>query len=358
MQIPPSPNQDGIVLDAQVSMRRDYPQDDFDYTAPVDHQLPTGHGLWQVPGGLPLTACFDAQTPQPAFELSLNGSVLPVYGTAISHPSWDPSIGGGSPGFGPYPSAVWPLTPADTMNQNPWSPTDQPLPSPLSEAPSFVSSHSPMGEDYFNASPRGSISILRSGTNSPATTPAATYPTTVSSSTKDKASNANMKKKSHLPPKRSAESCTASLPTRPRTLKRHRSDTPSIASISTDRMTGSMCATIATPLTPTATIGAPTHIPFSGVLPSNVDPRVASEQIRREAWDRCKAEAHEMSQRRMMLLDHERGALDREAQLLQVNLGKMREAVKRGLEADRAEAEAEVDEEAKGKTETGKSELG
>jgi hypothetical protein len=37
-----------------------------------------------------------------------------------------------------------------------------------------------------------------------------------------------------------------------------------------------------------------------------------------------------MEQRRMMLLDHERGALEREAQRLQVNLGLMRQVVGRG----------------------------
>jgi len=77
------------------------------------------------------------------------------------------------------------------------------------------------------------------------------------------------------------------------------------------------------------------------VLPANVDPRVASEQIRREAWERCKAEAFEMSQRRMMLMDHEHGALERETQRLQVNLSLMREAAKReqaGLDEEEARA--------------------
>jgi hypothetical protein len=61
-----------------------------------------------------------------------------------------------------------------------------------------------------------------------------------------------------------------------------------------------------------------------------MDPRVASEQIRREAWQRCRAETTELSQRRLLLLDHVQGAREREAQRLQVNMGLMREAVREG----------------------------
>jgi hypothetical protein len=81
---------------------------------------------------------------------------------------------------------------------------------------------------------------------------------------------------------------------------------------------------------------------LGGVLPPGVDPRVAAEQIKQEAWQRSKAEAIEMSQRRLMLLDHERGALERETQRLQVNIGSMREAIARqqaGLEDAVARAE-------------------
>lgn len=62
---------------------------------------------------------------------------------------------------------------------------------------------------------------------------------------------------------------------------------------------------------------------------------VTTDQIRREAWRICKAEALEMSQRRMKLLEHEHGALERETEQLQVNIRIMREAVERehlGLE--------------------------
>jgi len=52
-----------------------------------------------------------------------------------------------------------------------------------------------------------------------------------------------------------------------------------------------------------------------------------SEQIRREAWRICKSEAAEMSQRRMKLLEHEHGALERETQKLQANIGQLREAI-------------------------------
>ncbi|KAK4454542.1 hypothetical protein QBC34DRAFT_391985 [Podospora aff. communis PSN243] len=52
-----------------------------------------------------------------------------------------------------------------------------------------------------------------------------------------------------------------------------------------------------------------------------------SEQIRREAWRICKSEAQEMSQRRMKLLEHEHGALERETLKLQANIGQLREAI-------------------------------
>ncbi|KAK4456988.1 hypothetical protein QBC42DRAFT_301549 [Cladorrhinum samala] len=67
--------------------------------------------------------------------------------------------------------------------------------------------------------------------------------------------------------------------------------------------------------------------PHIGIFPPNVDPKKASEKMQREAWEKAKTEALAMSQRRLMLLDHERGALDRETQKLQVNIGLMREQV-------------------------------
>ncbi|KAK4195893.1 hypothetical protein QBC40DRAFT_343123 [Triangularia verruculosa] len=69
--------------------------------------------------------------------------------------------------------------------------------------------------------------------------------------------------------------------------------------------------------------------PFLGIFPPDVDPREASAKIQREAWERCKTEVLVMSQRRLLLLDHERGALERETQKLQDNLALMREAAAR-----------------------------
>ena len=66
-----------------------------------------------------------------------------------------------------------------------------------------------------------------------------------------------------------------------------------------------------------------------GPVPPYQDPRATTEHIRREAWRICKAEALEMSQRRMKLLEHEHGALERETQQLQINMKLMRDAVAR-----------------------------
>ncbi|SPQ18497.1 a6cdd0a2-9155-49dc-80a9-4257a0f8baa2 [Thermothielavioides terrestris] len=88
--------------------------------------------------------------------------------------------------------------------------------------------------------------------------------------------------------------------------------------------------TTTTTTTTIATTTTTTKTTLGGVLPANVDPRQAAEQIRREAWQRCRAEARAMSQRRMLLLGRERGALRRETQRLQANLDRMREAARRG----------------------------
>ncbi|KAJ4297404.1 hypothetical protein N0V88_004325 [Collariella sp. IMI 366227] len=182
----------------------------------------------------------------------MDGTGWNTYGPVPTNGLWDHSVTG-SPNLNPY-GTVWAASPSETLSTNTWSPSDQPLPSPMSEAPSYVSAQ------------------------------------------------------------------TSSTPKpHPRTLKRHRSDTPSITS---STHTNNTSTTISSS---TTTLG--------GILPANVDPRVASEQIRREAWERCRAEAHEMLQRRMQLVDHERGALEREAQRLQENLGRAarrdRDAAKR-----------------------------
>lgn len=264
--------------------------------------------MWQ--GSPPLTSCYN---PPPDFDTLMDGTMWPGYGAAPADNVWDTSAGA-SPIFDSFGRQDgWPL-----------SPLDQPLPSPLSEGSSYFFAPSPMAEDGLSAR-RASPAItsqasrlVASQPHSPATTASSTLSTPVPKP-KEKAKT----KPSHLSSlsKRPAE---ASPKPRPRTLKRYRSDTGSVASLSTER---------------TSNTSRSTNTTLGGVLPANVDPRVASEQIRREAWERCKAEAWEMSQRRMMLLDHEQGALERETRKLQVNIGRMREAVAR----DKAEQEEAAD---------------
>jgi hypothetical protein len=89
----------------------------------------------------------------------------------------------------------------------------------------------------------------------------------------------------------------------------------------------------ATTTTPVTTPSSPSTTPITrgakkalgGVLPANVDPHVACEEIRRAALGRSAAEAKEMEKRRRMLLNHENGALDRETEWMQVNLRRWRE---------------------------------
>jgi len=237
--------------------------------------------------------------------MALEGTVWPGYGTVPADNMWNSSAGG-SPIFDSYGQhEVWPL-----------SPLDQPLPSPLSEGSSYFFAPSPMADDALSArraSPATTSQasrVVASRPHSPATTTNSTLSTPVP---KPKEKAKTKTKSSHLSSqsKRTAES---SPKPRPRTLKRHRSDTASVASFSTERTNGTSRSTNTT---------------LGGVLPANVDPRLASERISREAWERCKAETWELSQRRMMLLDHEQGALERETQRLQVNMGRMREAVAR-----------------------------
>lgn len=283
----------------------------------VGHPIaPPSNALWH--GEPPLTSGGD--TPA-VFAPPLDGTYLVDYGTGAVGGAWDSPVDASN--TGPYGAPMWPTSPTDTLSHNPWAPADQPFPSPVSEAPSYAFTLSPYGTDPTNGYPNQSGS--RSGTNSPATTTNTTLPTPLLQPGDNlPATTKNLPKNPNPPPKRPAESTPR--PPRPRTLKRHRSDTPSIASIASISTTGS---------------GGSATTTLGGVLPANVDPRVASEQIRREAWERCKAEAFEMSQRRMMLMDHEHGALERETQRLQVNLSLMREAAKReqaGLDEEEARA--------------------
>lgn len=70
----------------------------------------------------------------------------------------------------------------------------------------------------------------------------------------------------------------------------------------------------------------PLGYPLSAIATAP-DPRAASEQIGKEAWRVCKAQALEMAQRRVQLLEHESGALERETELLQHNMRLMRETI-------------------------------
>ncbi|KAL2129710.1 hypothetical protein VTI74DRAFT_7409 [Chaetomium olivicolor] len=315
LQSPSSPEQEQLGAEEEDPVYQ-YPQDSWEYNYGTNHAFPNGvsaaSAMWQR--GLPLTT-YDAPT---MFGPELNGEVWPTYGMVPKNGVWDPSTNG-SPSQGPH-GTTWAASPSETLetlSTSTWSPSDQPLPSPMSEAQSYVLTQSPV---VGNASTmrRASSTIpspLTSRPDSPAASANRSLPTLAP---KPKSKPKRNPKPSQPPSKRPVNADPTPTP-RPRTLKRHRSDAPSIAS----------STNTATSASTTTTLG--------GVLPANVDPRVASEQIRREAWERCRAEAHEMSQRRMMLLDHERGALDREAQRLQLNLGRMREAAKGEVEAaDRA----------------------
>lgn len=69
---------------------------------------------------------------------------------------------------------------------------------------------------------------------------------------------------------------------------------------------------------------------------------LTSEDIRREAWRICQAEVREMSERRMRLIEHEGGALERETARMQRNITAMREVISREQrELERAVAMAE-----------------
>ncbi|KAK3300721.1 uncharacterized protein B0H64DRAFT_381615 [Chaetomium fimeti] len=318
-QAPFPSDQEGSLLDEQGSIHPNYTQNEWGYIVAGGQPLPPSNALWQ--GEATSTSCADNTNVFAAPPL--DGAYLADYGPAAADDgAWVSPADATNAGLG-WPG--WQLSPTDTLSHNPWGPVDgQPFPSPMSEAPGYdftVPSFS-----HPNRSPQN-------GTNSPATTANSTLPTPLLQPGElNPTTTTTTKKNPHFPPpnpssKRPAES--APRPPRPRTLKRHRSDTPSIASIASISTTGSA-----------STLGSAATT-LGGVLPANVDPRVASEQICREARERSRAEALEMSQRRMMLLDHEQGALERETQRLQVNLSLMREAARRekaGLEEEEARA--------------------
>ncbi|KAL2193721.1 hypothetical protein P885DRAFT_71928 [Corynascus similis CBS 632.67] len=295
-------------MDAQTSLHLDGSQNSWQYTAAVDQPLSGSNGMWQSEMNVMPMAYYDTQTTLDAPSNDKSSWNLPI----------DSSMN-----FSGY-GQVWPIPefPTDTFTHNAWSPSGQPLPSPLSEAPPYIWAQSPAGDSPLESERRNSTAsqIARSSTNSPVATISNQPFTTPALKPKDHQSSRKTTKRSAAAAAAGAASADPVFHSRPKhMLKRHKSDTPSIASIasiSTSISVGSAASAS------TAT----THTTLGGVLPANVDPRIASEQIKREAWGRCKAEAAEMEQRRMMLLDHERGALEREARRLQVNLGLMREA--------------------------------
>ncbi|KAL2161692.1 hypothetical protein VTH06DRAFT_8254 [Thermothelomyces fergusii] len=285
-------------MDTQVSLNQDGCQNRWEYPATMHQPLSVPSGMWQGEiNGMILTSVYDGQA---TFDPSCPPMDVPMNVNTYGQ--------------------VWPIPqfPVGPIAQDSWSSAGQPVPSPLSEAPPYAWTPSPLGDSPADGE-RASLSsqVARNGdANSPAE-PMASQPVT------NLAPKHTETKKTTKRPAAAVEgaSSTAAEPpfySRPKhMLKRHKSDTPSMTSVSTPMSGGSASTTMPMSIA-TTTLG--------GVLPANVDPRVASEQIRREVWHRCKAEAAEMEQRRMMLLGHERGALERETQRLQVNLGLMREA--------------------------------
>ncbi|KAK3329854.1 hypothetical protein B0H66DRAFT_39561 [Apodospora peruviana] len=187
----------------------------------------------------------------------------------------------------------------------PWDTSDQPLYSPFSEVPPLIEqprglsvnnvglnpSYFPGESTYFKAEPGSPVSPSPISSSSPSAT---TTTTTATSSSKGKG-----KSKS----KASSDSSKSSAPARSRT---------SSTTSSKRKLPSQM------------------NLP----LPQEVH-RIASEHISREAWRICKAEAVEMAQRRVKLLEHESGALERDTQQLQHNIELMRQVMARsqvGLE--------------------------
>ncbi|GAB1310722.1 hypothetical protein MFIFM68171_00932 [Madurella fahalii] len=282
-------------------MYQPYPQNGLEYipwtNEPEHHALPNPGGMW--PGAGPLMP-YDSPT---LFDNTSN-----EMGWTDNGALWDPSATA-SPSLEPYPP-IWPISPGGPPSNDAWSPSNQPLPSPLSEIPSPILTGTASAENGLASFGSAIPSSQRpadmrrpsSSFDAGARLPAPDHPSKVKGRGSGKDSRAASSKKPARPEPKP----------RPRGHARHKSDSAS-ANPSGDR--------------PGTRLG--------GVLPHGIDPRAASERIRREAWERCRTEVMEMSQRRLMLLDHERGALERETQRLQANIGLMRETIARqqaGLE--------------------------
>ncbi|KAK3902980.1 hypothetical protein C8A05DRAFT_33294 [Staphylotrichum tortipilum] len=285
------PHQDETLPDWQLSPHRDH--------------LSPANGMWQPTSDLTSYDTLDDDASS-NFDAPSTGTTGwgDCYGVIPADYAWEPPASSSTTLSPYYAAPAWPISPSVPPSSNTWSPNDAPLPSPSSEAPSYIFTSSPLGDD----------DDLDADPASPATTPQPS-PATPSQRTSSVSTSARTPTPALPPPKGKPKKKTSKRPStttpptdppKPRLgrppKRRHKFDTPSDA--------------------------APPPKTLGGVLPANVDPRVASERIKREAWERCKAEAAEMLQRRMMLRDHEHGALEREAQRLQVNLGLMREKVK------------------------------
>ncbi|KAK3309754.1 uncharacterized protein B0T15DRAFT_13548 [Chaetomium strumarium] len=318
-------------------------------------------------GGLPFL--FDSAALD---STQIDRSIWPGYGADPTDNMWHPMADdsqtvGTYDGYGYYDSAPA-MSPSQVFLYLPWNPQqDQPLPSPVSEAPAYTLSGSPlMGTDapaYISPNPVAPTPAQLTSAQQPTppeTTPGSTTTTagTPLQTIKGKGKQKAHAKKISMPSlKRSAAESILRPPSaagaRPQVLKRYRSDSNSLTLSSLNTTTtltnnnnnyyysSSTTPTPKTPTTPTTLMMTMTteNKALGGVLPANVDPRVASQEICRAARERSMAESHEMSERRRMLLDHEHGALEREMQRLQVNLGRMRELDKKREEKGNEEEE-------------------
>ncbi|KAK4129060.1 hypothetical protein N657DRAFT_686464 [Parathielavia appendiculata] len=319
LHTPSSPGQQGPLLDAEASPYSGHAQSNWDCTTEVNdthnHNIPAANGMWM--GDAPPTSYYDSTTA--AFGTPLNVTAWSEYGTAPEGSNM-PSPAGTlpSPSFEPD-GLLWPMSPTNAAFTNPWTLRDQPLRSPLSEAPSYIlAQRLPTDEDGIRTSQP--VKPPASGYNSPATT--SPSPSAFSQLQNNPKHNVNRPTSSS---KRPATPAAGPEPTRLRTFKRYRSDTPPSTTNNTAPSTTNSSTTNTTTTTTTKTT-------LGGVLPADVDPRVACERIRRQAWERCNAQALEMAQRRTMLRGHEHGALEREMERLRVNLELMKQ---REREADR-----------------------
>lgn len=266
------------------------------WTSEPDHGFPNPGGMWP---GVATLMPYDSPT---MFDSAPN-----EMGWTDNGIFWDHSATA-SPSLQSYPP-VWPISPEGQLPHDAWSPSNQPLPSPLSEIPSPILTRAASVENGFTPvdSAISSPQVLTGMSH-----PSSPFDTIAMSSAPNSAPKVKGRGGSKDSKAASSKRPTKPEPKpRPRAHVRRKSESTS-ANSAADR---------------------PTRL--GGVLPPGIDPRAASEKIRREAWERCRTEVLEMSQRRLMLLDHERGALERETQKLQANIGLMRETIARqqaGLE--------------------------